>query len=315
LYRSASSASENFNNGTLRVAEVGMNLLRSNPFTFFANDNCLVLNGIGTSRVFRLNDSNILTEAASIPYSVKQIVYDSADRSLLYYVVESEGGNKGLYDKDGNMVLAPYYDAIYSLENGRFVVSLRGGVGVLEYRKSKVKQIIDYSYVSIEALSDNGYIALDGNGNCVLYEGDDIVKKDPIQSQNVITHYSLADDGTLKIRYDTLLSINGDLYIHRSETVYEPKSESFEVPMLEYRDIENKRAKLIQYYVDGKIESTEVIYPTDDYVAAYNIKQSPNDAGWFFSDEAAAQVLPIIKEDVLASSNYVVSVYATTVEK
>lgn len=315
LYRSASSASDNFNSGTLRVAEVGMNLLRSDPFTFFAQDNCLVLNGIGTSRVFRLNDSNILAEASSIPYSVKRIMYDNADNSLLYYLVESEGGNKGLYDKDGNMILSPYYDEIYSLENGRFVVSLRGGVGVLEYRKSKVKQIIEYSYVRIEALSDGGYIAVDGNGNCVLYEGDDIIRKDPLQSSSVITKYSLADDGTLEIRYDILLSINGDLYIHESETVYKPKCESFEAPALNYRDIENNRAKLIQYYVDGKIESTEVIYPTEYYVAAYTIKRSPNDAGWFFSEESAEQVMPIIKEDLLASSNYMISVYAKTVEK
>ncbi len=315
LYRSASSASENFSSGTLRVAEVGMNLLRSNPYTFFAQDNCLVLNGIGTSRVFRLNDSNILAEAASIPYSVKRIMYDNADRSLLYYLVESEGGNKGLYDKDGNMILAPYYDAIYSLENGLFVVSLRGGVGVLEYRKSKVKQIIDYSYVSIEALSDGGYIAVDGNRNCVLYEGNDIIRKDPLQSSSIITNYSLADDGTLEIRYDTLLSINGDLYIHRSETVYKPKCESFEAPNLNYRDIGNSRAKLIRYYVDGKIESTEVIYPTEYYVAAYTIKQSPNDAGWFFSEESAEQIIPVTKEDVLSSSNYMISVYTKTVEK
>lgn len=315
LYRSAFSSSENFSSGTLRVAEVGMNLLRSDPFTFFAQDNCLVLNGIGTSRVFRLNDSNILAEAASIPYRVKRIMYDNADHSLLYYLVESEGGNKGLYDKDGNMILAPYYDAVYSLENGRFVVSLRGGVGVLEYRKSKVKQIIDYSYVRIDALSDGGYIAVDGNGKCVLYEGDDIIRKDPLQSSSIITNYSLSDDGTLEIRYDTLLSINGDLYIHKSETVYKPKCESFEAPALNYRDIENSRAKLISYYVDGKIESTEIIYPTQYYAEAYAIKQSPNDSGWFFSDEAAEQVIPITKENILASSNYMVSLYSKTVEK
>lgn len=315
LYRSASSSSEDFNSGTLRIAEVGMNLLRSDPFTFFQKDNCLVLNGTGTSRVFRLNDSNILAEAASIPYRIKRIVYDNADSTLLYYLVESEGGNKGLYDKDGNMILAPYYDGIYSLENGRFVVSLKGGVGVLEYRNSKVKQIIDYSYVTIEALADGGYIAIDGNGNCVLYEGDDIIKKDPIQSASVITKYSIADDGTLEIRYDTLLSINGDLYIHESETVYKPKCESFEAPALTYENIGNDRAKLIRYYVDGKVEATEVIYPTEQYVEAYVIKQSPNDAGWYFSTESAKQITPVTKEDILTSSDYMISVYAKTVEK
>ena len=148
-----------------------------------------------------------------------------------------------------------------------------------------------------------------------MYEGDDIIRKDPLQSSSIITNYSLSDDGTLEIRYDTLLSINGDLYIHKSETVYKPKCESFEAPALNYRDIENSRAKLTSYYVDGKIESTEIIYPTQYYAEAYAIKQSPNDSGWFFSDEAAEQVIPITKENILASSNYMVSLYSKTVEK
>jgi hypothetical protein len=315
LYRSAYYSSENFNSGTLRIAEVGMNLLRSDPFTFFPKDNCLVLNGTGTSRVFRLNDSSVLAEAASIPYRIKNIIYDRADNTLLYYLVESEGGNKGLYDKDGNMILAPYYDGIYSLENGRFVVSLRGGVGVLEYRNSKVKQIIDYSYKEIEPLSDGGYIAVDGNGNCVLYEGDKIIKEDPIQSIDIITDYSTADDGTLEMRYSTLLSIKGKLYIHKSETVYKPKCESFEAPALIYEDIENERAKLVQYYANGKIESTEVIYPTEYYAASFALKPSPNDAGWFFSDDLLEQVTPVTKDDILAYPEYIISLYPKMVEK
>lgn len=315
LYRSAYYSSDNFNSVTLRVAEVGMNLLRSNPFTFFPKDNCLVLNGMGTSRIFRLNDSSVLTEAASIPYRVKSIIYDNADNTLLYYLVESEGGNKGLYDKDGNMILAPYYNEIYSLENGRFVVSLRGGVGVLEYRRSKVKKIIDYSYSAIQALSDGGYIAVDGNGNCVLYEGDKIIKNASIQSFEVITEYSISDNGLLEMRYSSLFSIDGDLYIHKSDTVYKPRCESFKAPELMHSEISNARAKLVQYYVDGKIESTEVIYPTEYYQNSFALKPSENDAGWFFRADSEEQITPITKDDILNSDSYIISVYSKAKEK
>ncbi len=315
LYRSAYYSSESFNNGTLRIAEVGMNLLRSDPFTFFEKDNCLVLNGTGASRVFRLNDSSVLAEAASVPYRIKDIIYDSADDTLLYYLVESEGGNKGLYDKDGNMILAPYYDNIYSLENGRFVVSLRGGVGVLENRNSKLKQIIDYSYSRITAISDGGYIAVDGNGNCVLYEGDKIIKEEPIQSFNIITDYSISEDGTIEMRYSTQLSIKGDLYIHTSDTVYKPKCESFEAPALTYYNIGNERSKLVQYYANGKIESTEVIYPTEHYAASFALKESPNNTGWFFSDDIADQITPVTKDEILAYPDYIISLYPKMSEK
>ncbi len=309
LYRSVYASSEKFDEGTLRISEIGMNLLRSDPFNFFPLDNCLALNGIGASRVFRMNDSNVLTEVASMPYRVTDIIYDNADPSLLYYLVESEGGNKGLYDKDGNSILAPYYNEIYSLENGRFVVSLRGGVGVLEYRNLKLKQIIDYSYCSITALSDGGYLAIDGNENCVLYERDKVIVKESIQSTNVITAYSIADDGTLQMRKDILISVDGDLYVHKSSVSHKPKCLNFEKAELGYENIVNARARLVNYYVDGKLSRSDTVYPTEYYGSVYALQPSVNDQGWYFGEDSAEQTAPVTKEDILAYPEYIISLY------
>lgn len=314
LYRSIYASSKSFDKGTLKISEIGMNFLRTNPFTFFPHDNCLVLNGIGASRVFRFNDSNILAEVASMPYRVTDVIYDKADPTLLYYLVESEGGNKGLYDKDGNSILAPYYNEIYSLENGRFVVSLRGGVGVLEYRNSKIRQIIDYSYCSITAFSDGGYLAIDGNEKCVLYEGDKIIVKDPIQSANNIIAYSIAEDGTLNVRFDLLVSVDGDLYVHKSSVSHKPKCSEFEKVEIGYENIENTRAKLINYYVDGKLSHTDTVYPTEFYGTVYAIQPSVDQQGWFFSKESAEQITPITKDDLLNYPEYIISLYPKAFE-
>lgn len=310
LYRSASISSDDFDKGVLRVSEIGMNLLRSEPYRFLPEDNCLILNGTSYSKAFRLNDSKIIVEAVSIHYHISDIIYDRSDDSELYYVVDSDNGKAGLFDKDGNMILAPYYDGVYSVEKNHFTVSLRGGMGVVEYKNGQLRKYVDYIYLDITPLADGGYLATNAYGDKFLYDGDKIVKDSNILGRDMLAEYSVGEDGALLVRYSEILFINGRLYIHEGENSYAPKRTSFKSVALEFGDIANPRAKLVCYCdASGKTVSETVIYPTESGVNEFALEESADNGGWYLSLDAEEQTEAVTRESVLALEEYVIMLY------
>ena len=311
LYRATNVGASEFDKGVLRISEVGMNLLRSQPYKLFGKDNCLVLYGTGSSKVFSVNSSNVLVETASIPYHVTDIMYDTDDPAVFYYVVTSDEGFEGLYDKDGNQILAPYYDRISYVCGAQYVVSLRGAAGVLENRGGNIRQLIDYRYTYIHALSDGAYVATDGNGDAVIYDGKKVVTDEPIQSYLTVKAYSVAEDGSLQIRYDELFSVDGDLYMHEGERTHRSKCAEFETHELGCDSIGNERALIVSYWSESgdKITATEIVYPSEYYRNAFALATAPNDAGWFLSDIPEEQTDAVTKEQLLEADTHMISLY------
>ena len=257
----------------------------------------------------------MLAEAASIPYRVTDIIYDEADDTLIYYKVETEGGRQGLYDSEGVQILAPYYNDIYSLDGNRFAVSLRGAIGVLEYKNEKLHKVIDYAYSNVISLPDGGYIMTDGNGESTLYENDRVVLKKPIQSHKVIVNYSVSEDGSLKMTYDILISSGGVLYVHRGEYSHEAKSTVREAPEMYFDSIENERALLVRYHEKGRISAEDVIYPTEYYRSVFELRASAEDSGWYLEEDADKQGEPVTKESILAFGDNMIDLYPKVSEK
>lgn len=310
LYRSIPTSSPIFNSGTLRVLEVGKNLVRAEPVSFFPEENAIVCYNTDFSHVYRLNDSHVLSEVAMLPYHVSHMISDRSDPSRKYFVVNTDGGKYGLYDESAAPVLPPYYDRIESIDNGHIVVSLRGAMGVLSYDGGKLRQVLDYRYANVYALPDHGYLAADGNETVSLYEGKKEIADDPIQSYQYLTSYTMSEDGSIHIGYDVLISMDGRLWLHESETRYEPLADDVEQPTVSYRSIENERATAVYYYHENSVVDVDVIYPTAEYRAAFALATPPVGDGWYDSPRAEPTVdAPVTASDILASDEYIVKLY------
>ncbi len=312
LYRSLPSSAQSFDQGTLRVLEVGKNLLRDNPVRFFPEENAIVCHNTDFSHVYRLNDANVLSEVAMLPYHVSHLLSDSNDPTIKYFVVTSDDGKCGLYDEAAAPILPPYYDRIQSVDNGHIVVSLRGAMGVLAYDGNKLRQVIDYRYTNITPLPDHGYLAVDGNECVYLFEGKKEISDKPIQSYEYLTSYTMSEDGSLRIGYTLLLSMDGALWVHESDVRYAPRVGTVTQPTVTDQSMENLRAIAVYYYHDGSVIDVDVIYPTDAYRAAFTLASPPIGNGWYAEAEVEAEAaIPLTEADIMGLGEYIVKVYTS----
>jgi len=311
LYRALPASSKNFDQGMLRMLEVGKNLVRAEPVNFFAEDNAIVCRNTDFSHVYRMSESNVLSEVATLPYRVSRVISDDADPTVKYFEVTTDDGKYGLYDVTATAILAPYYDSILAVSNGQLIVSLRGACGVLSYEDGKLRQVIDYLYTNIEPLPDGGYLAVDGNELTYLFEGKRKLSSKSIQSSRALTSYSIAENGSLKIRYSLMLSMNGRLWLHESDVFYEPLATDIEQPSNIYEDIQNERAIAVHYYRGKNVIATDLICPTDAHKAAFVLTTPPVGNGWYASATADPETdIPVTVDDIVASGKHTVKLYA-----
>lgn len=309
LYRSATASSRTYQSGTLRITELGKGLLRTQPFRFFSENNILVSFDADSSRVYRLTDSAMLSEVASIPYHVTQILRDRSDPSIVYFVVRSDTGKEGLYDANGSPVLAPYYDDIRSADRGHFTLSLRGAWGVVEYTAGTVRPILDYLYADILPLPDHAYLATNGNRETYLFEGKDCLSEDAVQSYRILRSYHINEDSELCYRESVLISMNGYLSVHQCEFELRPTATDFERAEVQNPNIENERALAIYYYHEGKQIHKAVLLPTAADRNAFALPESPNGSGWYWKEGAGEDDVPVTKEDILALSAHTLTLH------
>lgn len=307
IYRSSALAAKTFSTASLRVMELGKALLRSHPFDILAEDNVIVCHDADSSRIYRLNDSLTLTEGALLPYHVTNLLHDLTHPSALYFVVSSETGKVGLYDEKGSPILAPYYDHIASADNGHFVVSLRGAYGVVEYTAGALRQILDYLYISVEALPDHAYLATNGDGSRYLYEGKDMLSDKAVQSCEELQTYFINDQSELCYRVSLLLSMDGALYLHDCETVYRPTVTQYAHAEPGLTDIRNQQATVVYYYHNGKQVRRDIIWPTPSAHAAFSLPEAPEGEGWYL--DPMTDAAPISPDAILTEAGGRIRLY------
>lgn len=317
LYRSAPASSKSFDTAALCVTELGKGLLRTtDPFDIFSENNVIVCHDADSSRVYRLNESYVLTETASAAYHIADVLCDSSNPTTLYYLVKSDDGKMGLYDANGSPILSPYYDDILSADQGHFVVSLRGAWGVVEYKAGAVRQILNHLYTEIIPLPDHAYLAKNGASDVFLFEGktqlsDRILFPDDPDSLYLYSYY-INEDGQLCYRLSLLFSIDGQLSLHHCKTEFRPMATDFERAKVENTSIENQRAKAIYYYHEGKRTSVDVILPTKSSRAAFSLPEAPDGGSWYDKPHAGNDATPVKNEDILAMTSHTVILYSAS---
>lgn len=311
LYRSAPASSKTFDEGMLRILEVGKNLVRAEPITFFADDNAIICRNTDFSHVYRMSASYVLSEVATLPYRVSDVISDQTDSTVKYFEVATDDGKYGLYNMETVSILAPYYDKIVAVNDGHIVVKLRGAYGVLSYEDGKLRQVIDYLYTKISALPDHGYLVTDGNGVTDLFDGGKKISRHAIQSSSLLRSYIIAENGSLQIRYSLLISTKGKLFLHETELADEPLATNLAKPDTVYTDIQNTRAVAVCYYHGKDVAATDLIYPTPEHQARFALAEPPAGYGWY-EDPMADPVTatPVTAETVIASGKHTVKLYA-----
>lgn len=311
LYRSIPASSPNFDSGTLRVLEVGKNLVRAEPVSFFPEDNAIVCRNTDFSHVYRLNESFVLSEVAMLPYRVSRIISDGQKPSVKYFEVTTDDGKYGLYDASAAPILTPYYDEIKSADNGHFIVSLRGAMGVLAQDEGELVQLIDYQYRDIISLPDHGYLTADGNNDIRLFDGKNKISTQAIQSYQRLSSYVVGEDGDIHISHSMLISMGGDLWIHNSDVSYRPLAQTVVQPANVFSEIGNTRAIAVTYYQGSSILDVDVIYPTQAYHDAFVLPSPPDGYAWYKDADADTETaLPVTEQDILSSSEYIIKIYA-----
>ncbi len=312
LYRCAAATSKSFDTAALCVTEIGKGLLRSNPIEIFPEDNVIVCHDADSSRVYRLNETNVLTETASAAYHISGVLRDSSSPTTVYYLVESDTAKKGLYDANGSPILSPYYDEILSADTGHFVVSLRGAFGVVEYTAGAVRQILDYLYTDIVPLADHAYLVTNGAREVFLFEGKNKLSDQAVQSCESLYSYYINEDGQLCYRLSLLFSIDGQLSLHNCGTEFRPIAVEFERATVDNKNIANQRALAIYYYHEGKRIAVDVILPTESSRAAFSLPEAPNGSSWYWEAHAGNDATPVTKEDILALTSHTVILYSAS---
>lgn len=311
LYRSLPASSKTFDQGMLRILEVGKNLVRAEPISFFAEDNAIICRNTDFSHVYRMSESNVLSEVTTLPYRVSRVISDQKNPTVKYFEVTTDDGKYGLYDGAATPILAPYYDKILAINDGQLIVSLRGACGVLAYEDGKLRQMIDYLYTNITPLPDHGYLVVDGNELTYLFEGKRKLSSKSIQSSRSLTSYSIAENGSMQIQYSLLLSMNGHLWLHESDVSYEPLATKVEQPSDVYESIENERAIAVHYYRGKDVIATDMIYPTEAHQAAFSLAEPPVGNGWYENPLANPAIdSPVALETIITSGKHIVNLYA-----
>jgi hypothetical protein len=316
LYRTAPAESKTFQNTTLQAKELGQNLLLSHPYRFFGAENCLAVYSLSGTRIFRLDASCSLTEYASTPYHVSDILTDASDplRYFLKIIPFSDGSDLlmesdtyGLADLQGNLILSPYYEDITAADGDCFVVTLRNAQGVISYRKGKQKTLVDFRYSYITPLGEGAFAALRRDGVCELFEGNDRIGKGELQSITSVRHARTDDDG-YPIYSDVLLfNLDGTLYRHTPKEAYPPLCTWVTVPDSLSDALTDRRAKLVGYYdALGSLERTELLLPT---VSDQKEFTESHTEIWYASSLAQKQTEPVTAEEILESSEFFFHLY------
>ncbi len=295
IYRTAAFADKKFGEHSLRVTELGSNLLIDKPYDVFTAENCLVVNTASGSKVYSLDEDFELSETVSLPYPVRSILTDDSDGETAYFIVQTDAGMKGVYNADSGVVLSPYYTDITYAYDGYFVVGMRGAMGVIRVDKNKIKTEIDFLYRDVEPIGDNGYIVTDGNGDKEIFVGKTKLLSAAIQNvERRIYCYSVSDEGVLELSMGTLICAEGKLYVHYCERAVNTVFENYECDTQTHDGDLNPRARLIYYYNGNELVNTQVILPNDAPV----LFGTEENREWFTSPKADAQFTPATYADL-----------------
>lgn len=314
LYRPAAASSPLFNSSALVCTEIGKNLLVSSedkPYEAFTAENYLVTYSAAGSELFSLDDSRLLTLTASVPYHVTDIITDTANSSVKYFLVRTDNGMYGLYNTDSQAVLAPYYSKISSAEDGYFIVSQKNACGVIRLKNKEVKTVIDFSYDEIYPLGDHGYLAASLEGDIDVYYDNDVILSPAVQDFSTVNCFDTSEDGRLTVRQCALISAGGDLYIHRSNTEIAPAINNYQCAVISVPNSPlNKRAAAVSYYYGESVLHRDIIYP--DTLASYEAPSSPSDLGWYAEKAESKQLEPLtsVRAYIEALDSYFIRLYA-----
>ncbi len=322
LYRSAYSESDNFQTASLRVKEVGQNLLLSTPFEFFRAENCLAIHSVSGSQIYRLDDALRLTESASIPYHVAGLITDRLDPTTFYMKISPitdgnasplQGTHYGLTDSQGNLLLAPCYEQISDASGDRFVVTLRNAQGMVQVKNGEVKTLIDFEFDSLTPLRDGGYLALRRDGKQLLYEDDRLLEGEDLRSVELLSAVLTDEDGFLTYAQAVLVNIGGELQIHLPDTYDTPVCNYVSVPGSHSGTLLDRRAKLVSYYdTAGVLIKTDLLIPTATDEKAFTTQHTGE---WYTTRIPDNQSTPISAGDVLNASDRFFHLYPKAEKK
>lgn len=296
LSRSLPIAFVGYENATLSVTDIGTELLVDSPMNVYTDKNYLVTNTASGSCVYSVDTEDYqLVEVVSLPYRVTDIITDAQNTSVYYFKVETDNGLVGIYNREAEPILAPYYESISHADDGYFAVKLKGAWGVVRSKGSGAKTVIDFKYSELLPLGDKGYLAVNGEGKTEIYSGKKMVLAEPIQSIKRVYSYSTDENGILSVSRMTLVSADAKLYIHRSEQAMYLSFGAYGKCDETLGGALNKTAKVIYYYQGTECIHTQVIYPTD---TEYRLLGADEGTLWYESADAKKQITPILLEQV-----------------
>ena len=308
LSRSLPIAYAGYDNATLSVTDIGTELLIDTPMDVYTDKNYLVTHTASGSCVYSVDTEDYqLVETVSLPYRITDIITDAQNPSVHYFTVKTDSGLEGVYSKDAEPILAPYYESIAHADDGYFAVKLKGAWGVIRSKGSGVKTVVDFKYSEILPIGDKGYVAVNGEGTTEIYSGKKIVLAESIQSIKYIYSYTANENGTLRVSRMTLVSADAKLYIHRSEQVMFLSFGEYGKCQTQLDGVLNKTAKVIYYYQGAECIHTQVIYPTD---TDYGLLGAEEGALWYETADAKKQIEPVTKEQVFDSGKRIIKLYS-----
>jgi hypothetical protein len=185
---------------------------------------------------------------------------------------------------------------------------MRGAWGVISASENgKEKVVIDFLYAQMQSLGDNGYLAITGEGETVVYSKGKKVLDESVQSVTRTYSFSTDENGVLSACVWYVISAQGDLYIHRSE-------QTIDVTFGEYEGCDGRiegdismRARVIYYYRGSSLVHTEVIYPNQSFDALHTVEGVD---AWYLTRNAADQTTPVSVYDLLG--RHIIRLYAKT---
>lgn len=327
LYRQTTVEDEQFHNRTLVAKEIGQDLIpyyHDLPVKFDAQRNYLILHTTQGSKTMRMDETLDLIDTTALPYPIDSVLVDSTDPDKTYLILASGAPDSmghrryGLADADGTVLLAPYYDSIKSIADNRIVVGLKGAFGLLEYRKDKIKTLIEPIYQGIAPLGDGTYYAYDAYEHFYLYHGGKLLTDDPLPMLERLSVINTDNDGKPVYGQALLINHDGKLKLHMPEMLAPVACNSFEsMPSYLDSEITHEHAQLVCYYdAGGTLLKTDLILPTAESLASFAESFVADEAVWYLSPVASKQTVPVIFEAITqARDNHVVKLYAGVTEK
>ncbi|MGM9683377.1 MAG: hypothetical protein ACI3XQ_07245 [Eubacteriales bacterium] len=311
IFRNAPYGDKAFEYAQLSVYELGKNLCTDDPITFFENSSCFSINKDASSAIYALNHDGKLVQLFDIPYRVAGMISDVSDPDTHYLKVCSDSEYYGLYDMDGNEILAPYYTAIRFVDSSYIGVRTGTGYGVLSLKKGKISTVIDMKYSSVSPLGEGGFLLVDGNEHTYVFRGKKMICDDPVNGVSYITDYS-GDENGYSYTKTVVLNIGGVKYTHKynsSESVYRTEFNSGNHTTIYTL---NKRAKVVYYRKDGALVGTDVIFP-DAYsseqfrTSSDTVFDSATDGVWCYPSATNTYYTPVTKQDVIDNNDNIIN--------